>query len=362
MPSLPLYKQIQNDIKKMYAEGKLRDGDRIPSEKELADQYKVSQITSKNALIGLMEEGLVVRIKGKGTFIKGGEYQQKLLAGYSDGQSQGRGTIGLIMPLLGNRVGQQFVNWIEYYSNEAGYDLMLRITRESAEEETKAIEAFSRKGVQGMIIFPVEQENYNESILRLSLEKKPLVLLDRYLKEIRTYSVSSDNVNGACTAVDALLDEGHQAIAYVTLENTNSATDERAQGFEQAFQQRGIPIHKKLWCVIPLRTFYSEGTYEQIFEFLQQNPEITAVFTVNTVLAQLTYKALNRLGRTIPDHTKLVTFDFPDLEHVSWIQQNEQEMCRQTLHLLLEQMQGVYEPRREVVPVNLIKGTPSCSE
>lgn len=360
MPSLPLYKQIQNDIKNMYAEGKLRDGDRIPSEKELADQYKVSQITSKNALIGLMEEGFVVRVKGKGTFIKGdGAYQQKLLAGCSDGQPQGRGTIGLIMPLLGNRVGQQFVNWIEYYSNEAGYDLMLRITRESAEEETKAIEAFLHKGVQGMIIFPVEQENYNESILRLSLEKKPLVLLDRYLKEIRTYSVSSDNVNGACAAVDALLEEGHRAIAYVTLENTNSATDERAQGFEQAFQQRGIPIHKNLWCVIPLRTFYSEGTYEQIFEFLQQNPEITAVFTVNAVLAQLTYKALNRLGRTVPEHTKLVTFDFPDLEHVSWIQQHEQEMCRQTLHLLLEQMQGVYEPRREVVPVSLIKGAQS---
>ncbi|CAG7652675.1 GntR family transcriptional regulator [Paenibacillus allorhizosphaerae] len=362
MPSLPLYKQIQNDIKKMYAEGKLREGDRIPSEKELADQYNVSQITSKNALIGLMEEGIVVRIKGKGTFVKGDSSQQKILAYYSSQQAQGRGTIGLIVPMLKNRVEQQFVNGIEYYSNEAGYDIMLRITRESQEEEAKAIEAFLQKGVQGMIIFPVEQENYNESILRLSLEKKPLVLLDRFLKEIRTYSVSSDNVNGTCVAVDELLKDGHQTIAFITPENTNSATDERAQGFEKAFQQRGIPIDKNLWCVIPLRTLYSEEAYGQIFEFLQQNPEITAVFTVNTMLAQFTYKAAKQLGRAVPDHIKLVTFDSPELDHVSWIQQNEQEMCRQTLNLLLEQMQGAYEPRRVVVPVNLIKGIHSSSE
>ena len=356
MPSLPLYKQIQNDIKKMYAEGILRGGDRIPSEKELADQYNVSQITSKNALIGLMEEGIVVRIKGKGTFVKGDTSPQKLPAYYSAQPAQGRGTIGLIVPMLKNRVEQQFVDGIEYYANQAGYDLMLRITRESQEEETRAIEAFLQKGVQGMIIFPVEEENYNESILRLSLEKKPLVLLDRFLKEIRTYSVSSDNVNGACAAVDELLEEGHQAIAFVTPENTNSATDERAQGFEKAFQQRGIPIDKNLWCVIPLRTLHSEEAYGQIFEFLQQKPEITAVFTVNTMLAKFTYKAAKQLGRAVPDHIKLVTFDSPELEHVPWVQQNEQEMCRQTLQLLLEQMEGTYEPRRFVVPVTLIKG------
>ncbi|WP_145517913.1 GntR family transcriptional regulator, partial [Staphylococcus warneri] len=42
----------------------------VPSEKELAQQYGVSQITSKNALNGLVEEGLIVRFRGKGTFVR----------------------------------------------------------------------------------------------------------------------------------------------------------------------------------------------------------------------------------------------------------------------------------------------------
>jgi GntR family transcriptional regulator of arabinose operon len=67
----PLYQQIQNKIIEQIKEGKLRVGDRVPSEKELMDEFHVSQITTKNALAGLAEKGIVERIKGKGTFITG---------------------------------------------------------------------------------------------------------------------------------------------------------------------------------------------------------------------------------------------------------------------------------------------------
>ena len=50
MNSIPLYKQIIEDILSRIHDGSLQPGDRIPSERELAEQYLVSHITSKNAL------------------------------------------------------------------------------------------------------------------------------------------------------------------------------------------------------------------------------------------------------------------------------------------------------------------------
>jgi len=351
---LPLYKQIQEDIRRLISAGILREGDRVPSEKELAEKYRVSQITSKNALIGLMEEGLLVRIQGKGTFVlrrpeESAAFQHIREAGAGLRVKSGR--IGLVLPTMKTKVDQRFVDSIEKYASAAGYDLMLRITRESQEEETRVIESFLRQGVDGMIIFPVEKEIYNDAILRLSLEKFPLVLIDRFLKEIKTYSVSSDNVNGTKEAVDYLLEKGHSSIAFISPEITNTVTEERAHGFEQAFLKRNISIDKNLWCLLPLDTIAAGKAMEVIREFLAKRPEITAAFTVNTELCRYVYKAVQSMGRNL----ELVTFDPPDLPRVSYIRQNEDEMCRLTVEMLAEQMNGKHEARRVVVPVSFVK-------
>jgi len=356
MKSLPLYKQIQQDIRRMITIGKLREGDRIPSEKELADTYHVSQITSKNALIGLMEEGLLVRMQGKGTFVAK-QQEHATFEVYKEewnGLNARSGRIGLILPTMKTKVDQRFLNYIEKYASQYGFELMLRITRESQEEESKVISAFLQQGVDGIIIFPVENEMYNDSILRLSLDRFPLVLIDRFLKEVKTYSVSSDNINGTCEAVSGLLDKGHHSIAFISPEITNSVTDERAQGFEQAYLQRGQSIDKNIWCLLPLDTIVSGQAEDSILQFLRDNPHITAVFTANTELCGYTFRAACQLNKAIPNDLELITFDPPDLPGVSYIRQNEDEMCKVTLQLLLEQIEGKYEATRTIVPVTVI--------
>ncbi|WP_369522474.1 GntR family transcriptional regulator [Streptococcus dysgalactiae] len=44
-------------------------GDRLPTEKELSEQFSVSCITSKRALVELEQEGLITRSRGKGSFV-----------------------------------------------------------------------------------------------------------------------------------------------------------------------------------------------------------------------------------------------------------------------------------------------------
>lgn len=347
MKSLPLYKKIQEDIKRLIAIGKLREGDRVPSEKELSERYRVSQITSKNALVGLMEEGLLVRIQGKGTFVMSKpEHATAIdqLGEWTAGPGKS-GRIGLVLPTMKTKVDQRFLDNIEKYASAAGYEVMLRITRESQLEESKVISSFLKQGVDGMIIFPVENETYNDSILRLSLDRFPFVLIDRFLKEIKTYSVSSDNVNGTREAVEYLLNKGHSSIAFISPEITNTVTDERAQGFEQAFLEHGLSIDKSLWCLLPLDEIASGQSVEHIRTFIDDNPHITGIITANTELCRNAYKAAVASRRKVPDELELITFDPPDLPNVPYIRQNEEEMCRLTVELLIEQIEGLL--RRE---------------
>ena len=44
--------------------------DRIPSEMDLAEMYQVSRITIRRALARLSDEGLIVTVLGRGTFVR----------------------------------------------------------------------------------------------------------------------------------------------------------------------------------------------------------------------------------------------------------------------------------------------------
>ena len=65
----PLYVQIQRDIEISIATNRLRPGDMVPGEVELANRYGVSRVTVRQALTELVTEGLLHRLQGKGTFV-----------------------------------------------------------------------------------------------------------------------------------------------------------------------------------------------------------------------------------------------------------------------------------------------------
>lgn len=66
---LPAYKAIQNSIAKRIEAGRLKPGDAVNSERELARIHRVSLMTARHALVQLEREGLVERKRGAGTFV-----------------------------------------------------------------------------------------------------------------------------------------------------------------------------------------------------------------------------------------------------------------------------------------------------
>ena len=68
-PDIPAYKTIQNSIAKRIQAGRLKPGDTVNSERELARIYRVSLMTARHALTELEREGLVERRRGAGTYV-----------------------------------------------------------------------------------------------------------------------------------------------------------------------------------------------------------------------------------------------------------------------------------------------------
>ena len=65
----PLYKAIYKEIISKVESGEYKAGNRIPTEGEWAEKYKVSRITSKKALDLAAENGIIYKQPGKGSFI-----------------------------------------------------------------------------------------------------------------------------------------------------------------------------------------------------------------------------------------------------------------------------------------------------
>ncbi len=67
--SVPFYKQLKNKILDDIESGRLKHGDKLPSERELAEMYQISRMTARHTLSILEREGVVERRVGAGTFI-----------------------------------------------------------------------------------------------------------------------------------------------------------------------------------------------------------------------------------------------------------------------------------------------------
>lgn len=66
----PIYTQITSQIKAMIMTGELKEGDALPSMRNLAAQLRISVITTKRAYEDLEREGFIESYTGKGSFVK----------------------------------------------------------------------------------------------------------------------------------------------------------------------------------------------------------------------------------------------------------------------------------------------------
>lgn len=66
---LPIYRQIMRQITDAIAAGRLQNGEKVPSHRDLAENLVISPLTVKKAYEELEREGLLQTLRGRGTFV-----------------------------------------------------------------------------------------------------------------------------------------------------------------------------------------------------------------------------------------------------------------------------------------------------
>ncbi|TYS61377.1 GntR family transcriptional regulator [Sutcliffiella horikoshii] len=75
---IPIYYQLESYIKNQIEAGFILPGENIPSEREYAENYGISRMTVRQAINSLVNEGLLYRKKGSGTFVSEKKIEQPL--------------------------------------------------------------------------------------------------------------------------------------------------------------------------------------------------------------------------------------------------------------------------------------------
>ena len=67
---VPIYEQIKEQIKAAIFNEELKDGDLLPSIRKLAKELQISVITTMRAYNDLEQEGFIISVQGKGSYVK----------------------------------------------------------------------------------------------------------------------------------------------------------------------------------------------------------------------------------------------------------------------------------------------------
>jgi LacI family transcriptional regulator len=145
----------------------------------------------------------------------------------------------------------------------------------------------------------------NGTIMRvLKQQDIPTVLVDAYAPTNLFDAVLTDNEIGAYQAVSYLIENGHHHIAIVgSLPKSYPSIQERRAGYIKAMAEHNLAPYF-IDCHM-----HSNEAVPATVAYLEQHPEITAVFSCNDEVAIGVIAALQAQGRRVPEDLSIIGFD-----------------------------------------------------
>lgn len=287
-----LYRQVKDFILSQIQKGIYLPGEVIPAERELAERLGVSRYTVRRAIQELVDEGVLYRVQGNGTFV---QEPKRSVHPRSD-------SIGIVLPFCDAEMEMLLLNGMQRALRETKYSMTLLVSNNDSQKELEEIRRLRDEHVSGLIIMPSQEPGGGAAAYELKNDGFPFVLVDRRVPGCETDCVMSDNIQGGTLATEHLLNLGHERIAFVKHnDDQTSSMKDRFTGYQQALRRRGLGDG------VMFSFDYGTGLPE-LKAFLAKR-EYTAVVTVNSYVALDVVKACRELGLVIPDDLSIVSFD-----------------------------------------------------
>jgi DNA-binding LacI/PurR family transcriptional regulator len=246
------YKFVQNTIREKITRGEWQPGYKLPPEEELEKEFSLHRLTIVRGLANLAQEGLLVRLRGQGTFVADKSRQvssQKRLIKFISSMPVKEGSIfrpGVLEGMHQVLAREGYHVGVDFYHNAGEQIELLR-------QDKDAYHA-------GFVVWYEPDAQAGEELLRLLGEGYPFVLIDAYPEGYEGGFVVTDNVESSRQAVRYLAEAGHRQITYITGRIDRTSLEDRLAGFFSGLVSCDLPVGDK--SVVKLTKTYETGAGE----------------------------------------------------------------------------------------------------
>jgi GntR family transcriptional regulator of arabinose operon len=292
---LPLYIQIKQTILENIDSKQWKLGSRIPSERDLAKEFGVSQMTVNRALQDLARAGILKREVGRGTFVC--KVPTRLY-------EERRVYVAHFSPL--EWIGQaEYSQSIFSSMHVAAKELNISLTLGGKFQST-----MTPGDAHGIIVIAPSIDKFEE--LKECHEKSPvpLVVVGAHWPNCPFYCVDSDNFQGAYQGTSHLLSLGHRRIGILIGATDQCNVRDRIAGYRQALRDAEMETHGR-WMINIDDLSDAKENERIVLEAVDCHPRPTAFVAVGYHYALELMRILGENHMNIPGDISLVGYDNP---------------------------------------------------
>jgi GntR family transcriptional regulator of arabinose operon len=354
------HRQVFEHVLADIESGRLKDGERLPSEAELVKEFATSRPTVARALRDLQNLGLVERKVGSGTYVR---RSQKALESWR---------FGLLIPGLGStEIFEPICGQLARLAQREHHTLLWGDFGDRRREaDPKLIEqvcnSYIRQMVAGVFFAPLEltedKDQINQSVIAaLEAARIHIVLLDRdivaFPQRSRFDLVGIDNRRAGFLIANHLIGLGCRRIDFLARPDSAPTVMLRIAGYREALLSSGIAPD-------PQWVHSGEPTDEQLIRRIVGDGA-TAIICANDLTAANLMRTLDTLGCSVPQKIRVVGFDdvrYAELLHPSLttIHQPCVDIGTIAMQVMLERIENPTFPPRDILAQPTLIVRQSC--
>lgn len=273
-------------------------------------------------------------------------------------------SVGVVMPYIGRYFFAQVLSGVETGLREAGYDVLLYALPDDAARAAFFSELPLRRRVDAVLIITLPLTE--PQMVQLRALDLPLGVVGAIgLEPVGASHVGIDDANGARTAVNHLVNLGHERIAMIgggqsaSEPNPFTTPEDRTAGYRSALADAGLPWHADYEVDGRYTVTGGEEAMGQLLG-LPQPP--TAVFAQSDRMAVGAMRALRRAGLSCPEDVSIVGFDDHEMAAALDLTTIAQPMAEQgatAVRQILSALAGS-GPTDQRLPTRLILRSSTC--
>ncbi|MBB6734633.1 LacI family DNA-binding transcriptional regulator [Cohnella zeiphila] len=344
-PASPKYQLVKDYVLSQIENNEISQDDRIPSESEFAKMLDVSSITVRKALTDLVNDGVIYRIRGKGSFVA------------NPNAAAVKTSSNLVAFILsGFEINDssylRIMKGVQSFLGRNDCKLMIEFVENNFEQERELVRQLIPSEIRGLLVYssdPDAAKGYLDELRRKSI---PVVMLDRFPTGYPVNSVACNNHDGAYEAVEYLIAQGHRRIGFAAYDFHLGPEVERYNGYRSAMANASLPVDED-------RLYLEKDLDYRKLASRIRNGELTALFCANDKRALEALDRLTSEGIRIPEQLSL--FGFDDFEgskfakvSLSTVRQHFDTLGYEAAKLLFEIRDNSHGYKKILLPTDLV--------